>query len=465
MSRWRQFGGLAVVCAACPWAGCSGPVATSPVAERGIPADVTADEVAERLFARYNRAQSYADSASYVQHYVVRGEGVERERPFFELALALARPNRLRLTLKESISEGPDRQSYDVACDGRQLRVAVAALPDQILVAPAPAELAGDNFLPDPLLRDTLLAQSLANVFPQLAMMWNRSEDELVFPEDGAPRLLASKSLAGRVCYRLETTNPAGKRVLWIDQETDALLRMELPVDAQKGELDPDSQYMEHSVWIDFRDPAFDADIDDATFVLEAPAEATLVTALTPPVPPGPSPVTGRLAAEAAFYDPQRKKRVLEDYQDKIVVLDFWQVECPPCRRQAQLIDEVRTALGEDSGVEFLAVNVDREDAPRDLLDRTWKSWGGTFGWLADVDRQSRKTFAVEATPTLVVLDQKSRVQLWRPGPLESADELRQVLEDLRAGKDLAGEARAAHEARVAEHRRTVDSRKWTPPQ
>lgn len=438
-------------------------------ATRGVPQDVTAEEVAQRMLDKYRDATSYADSAEYVQHYVVRGEGVERQRPFFELSLALERPNRLRLTLQEAIAGSQQGgQSYDVACDGEQLRVAVSALEDQVLVAPAPDQITSDNFLPDPMLRDTLVSQSLGNVFPQLAMLLNSSDDELVFPEDGPPELLPSDKIDGRPCYRLASESPAGRRVLWIDQEDATLRRMELPIAAQQEELDPEGDFMEHSVWIDFRAPTFDAEIDDATFELQIPEQAVAVTQLTPPAPEGPRAEIGREVSELVFYDAAGDKRPLTDYAGQVVVLDFWQIDCPPCKEQAPRLAEVRDALGDaatgdEPQVVFVGANVDRKSTPAEQIAKVWQSWGGDFPWLADRDRDTRELLNIHATPTLVVLDGDARVQLWQPGLVENPALLQQAIEDLLAGKDLAAEARAAHEARLAEHRREVESHRWEP--
>ena len=453
--------------------GCSGEAGESASrdaasASAELPQDVTPEEIAEKMLAKYRSAKSYADSAAYVQHYVVRGDGVQRERPFFELSLAFERPNRLRLKLHESIPGATGAQSYDIASDGEQLRVAVAAMPDQLLVTPAPEEIGPNNFLPDPLLRDTLLSQSLGNVFPQLAMLLNSSDDELVFPADGPPEFLPSQAIGDRLCYRLATTSPAGQRVLWIDQEDATLRRMELPIASQEEELDPNNEYMEDSVWIEFEEPTFDADIDDDSFELAAPKDAVLVSQLTPPAPAGPPALIGRAVGETTFYDARKKAHALDDYAGRIVVLDFWQIDCPPCRGQAEKLDAVRKALAEqtddlDEQIAFIGVNVDRDDVPATAIDKTWSSWGGSMPWLTDRDRESRQKLSIRATPTLVVLDGKSRVQLWQPGPLGDPEELQTALADLVAGKDLAAEARAAHEARLAEHRRAVEANRFKP--
>ena len=64
--------------------GCSS--SSAPAGED--PAEVRGAEIADKMLAAYRDARSYTDSATYVQSYSYRGEGVERELPFFEMSLA-----------------------------------------------------------------------------------------------------------------------------------------------------------------------------------------------------------------------------------------------------------------------------------------------------------------------------------------------------------------------------------------
>ena len=47
--------------------------------------------------------------------------------------------------------------------------------------------------------------------------------------------LLGEQDLNGRNCYRVASTSPQGKRILWIDAENYLLRRMELPIEGERG--------------------------------------------------------------------------------------------------------------------------------------------------------------------------------------------------------------------------------------
>src|SRR5688572_5910770 len=100
-SRWTQ----------CRWllpllifaAGCGKTPATSSSSAGGGTAEnalAEGERITAKMLAVYRQAKTYTDHASYVQHAVFRGEGVERELPFFHMSIALARPNRVRLNFQ-----------------------------------------------------------------------------------------------------------------------------------------------------------------------------------------------------------------------------------------------------------------------------------------------------------------------------------------------------------------------------
>jgi len=278
----------------------AGPAAAEPAADdaEAAPAeDPAAAALAEKMLAVYRGAQSYADNAVYVQYYVLKGEGVDRELPFFQMSLAFQRPNKLRLRFEEAVAgtEGP--VAYNVACDGRQMLATAAGLPLQVQCSVAPDRLTTANFLSDPLIRQSVLHRALENVFPQLAMLLNVDDRQLVFPQDEDPRLRPDAELRGRRCRRLATRSAAGERIFWIDAENYLLRRMELPIESERQALDPNNEYLQLSIRIDFLDAALDVDLAAETFALEAPPDARRLARLVKPPRPAMSP---RRADEAA---------------------------------------------------------------------------------------------------------------------------------------------------------------------
>ncbi len=275
--RVRCFGFAALAAFLLP--GCNDPPsgAGDRAHEHAAPAESRerAIAVTARMLEQYRKANSYTDHATYIEESVLRGEGVAHELPYYEISLALERPNRLRLEFSEAVeSAAGQRHGFTIACDGELLRAITPELPDQMVENPAPKKLNADNVLADPLIREKLLGRALGDVFPQLAMLLNDSDadEAAVFPQDFNPRMLANEKIGDLECLRVATSHPEGTRVLWLDAETYALRRMELPIEAHRQRIDPDNNFLRLSVRIDFADATFDAQIQPSSFALEPQA-------------------------------------------------------------------------------------------------------------------------------------------------------------------------------------------------
>jgi outer membrane lipoprotein-sorting protein len=272
MHLLRHFCGPLAALSVALAVGCSkSPPSTDSDAERAA-SMARAVEITSRMLQAYREADSYSDHATYVEESVLRGEGVAHELPYYQMSLALDRPNRLRLTFAEALTGASGaQQGFDVASDGEFIRASLPEIPEQMVEKPAPAEFTTANVLPDPLIREMLLERALSDVFPQLAMLLNQSDDDehAVFPDDSNPRLLPDAERNGHLCYRVATSHPEGTRVLWIDRETYILRSVELPVEVHRQRIDPDRNFLRFSVRIDIEDATFNAEIDESSFTLE----------------------------------------------------------------------------------------------------------------------------------------------------------------------------------------------------
>ncbi|RIK88614.1 MAG: hypothetical protein DCC67_00290 [Planctomycetota bacterium] len=447
--------------ALCIAAGCTGQSSPGAAAGNGAAegARLTAEQIADRMLAAYRNARSYTDRATYVQHSVHRAEGVERELPFFDMSLAFERPNRLRLGFQEAVEQSSANQGFTIASDGKIVRAMAGGLPGQVQETAAPAELTLENFLPDPYLREVFQGRTIGDVFPQLAMLLHQDDRQQVFPSDEAPRLLAPQQLDGRRCYRVATTSPAGTRTLWIDCKNYLLRRMELPIDAQRRQLDPDGSYTRLAVWIDFKDASFNAAIDDAAFTMEAPADVRRVRRFVLPAPAAPPEKLGKSIAEVAFTTLDGQELTAKSFAGKTVLLDFWQINCAPCKAHTPALDALYRELAGTENFAFYAVNTEPTGrAPNDAVARTLASWGGTMPILRIASAEVLEKLQVAGTPTLLLLDADGRLQYRHERQVQDADALGQVIRRVLAGDDLAALARAERRQLLQEYERELEA-------
>ena len=98
----------------------------------------------------------------------------------------------------------------------------------------------------------------------------------------------------------------------------------------------------------------------------------------------------------------------LSDLEGKVVLLDFWATNCPPCIAELPNIKQLYAQL-HDKGFEIVGISLDGDDQ---LVEQFSKQAGMT--WRQIVDRQSvetlRERYHVRTIPSLYILDKKGTI-------------------------------------------------------
>ena len=140
----------------------------------------------------------------------------------------------------------------------------------------------------------------------------------------------------------------------------------------------------------------------------------------------GPMPAISGLTLDGGRLDPS-------DYRGKVVVLNFWNQDCPPCRQEMPLLQrESRRLAGEGVaviGVLYVGGNWPNDpEAARSFLDRL----GITYPNLLDGSSGLAREFGIAGIPSTIVVDRSGEMRFrvlgrLRPGDL---DELLSMLEE-----------------------------------
>jgi len=440
--------------------GCGGTSSPStPSAEGETTVDgLTAAELVEKMYGTYRQAKSYTDNASYVRQAVLRGEGVERETTFFQMSLAFERPNKLRFRFHEAGGGASDGHDYDVASDGTKVRSSASSVPRQVHEAIAPIALTPENFIPEPEMRVAILGVSLENLYPPLLMLLADPKQRSIFPGESDLQFLDEQKLGDVDCYRVRMSSPSGKRILWIDKKSTLLRRMELPIQSQMKLLNPDDMFSQIAIYVDFEENTLDAQIDAATFELEVPEEARRVRRFIPPAPAGPSPDLGKPVGDFQFATLDGEEVNQKTLAGKLVVFDFWFTGCPPCKLQTPILEKVYQAFKDNEEVAFYSVSTDPPRVPSDVVAKTMVDWGGSMPVLRDSESSGYKHLKIRATPSVVLLDRKGRLQMFQPGMHRQSGPLIAAIQKLVDGEDLAANAKAEHERQLVEYEQVLDA-------
>lgn len=112
---------------------------------------------------------------------------------------------------------------------------------------------------------------------------------------------------------------------------------------------------------------------------------------------------TGSPAPNFVLPDVDGKTHRLKDYSGKIVVINFWSVECPSSIRADEQIQPMLEAWGDEVVLLSIASNANetREQISEEARLR------GTTPILHDADQEVAKTYGAVTTPHIFVIDQE----------------------------------------------------------
>lgn len=155
--------------------------------------------------------------------------------------------------------------------------------------------------------------------------------------------------------------------------------------------------------------------------------KALLTPAAPPPAPgatPGPAaPLVGHIAPDVALHQLDGKPLTLGDLRGSVVVLNFWYVNCEPCRFEMPALQRVYDAR-KAHGLVMLGVDtVDDTATIRTFVGQL----GVRYPIVQDEDLRTTLRYKVVDTPSTFVIDRHGVIRFKTVGPVERSDLEREV--------------------------------------
>lgn len=138
---------------------------------------------------------------------------------------------------------------------------------------------------------------------------------------------------------------------------------------------------------------------------------------------------TARGATAPGFSLPeyQSGKTVhLADYQDKVVLVNFWATWCPPCKEEIPAFLQVRNSLHAE-GFEILGISLD-EGGPSVVLPFA-QEYGITYPLVMGNQALTQSYGGIRGIPTSFLVDREGRIVEKYIGPIDAQT----LTEDVRA--------------------------------
>lgn len=433
MTRFARFG-LVVMLAA---VGCGGPSAKAPVTP--VAKTKTAEELLSRVFEVYANADTYRDQGVVRLSFESPAGVVRNEHP---LALKFVRPNKLQLTAYRT----------SVVSDGRRLLAQIKDettqdVDGQVVLRPAPTQLQLADLTADALLYDTLVGRLQRNPI-QLELLLDQSGLKIAATQPGVSKLLEPEKLDGVPCQRVEISAGDGATILWIDEKSLLIRRVEYPAKQLFPELAADESVRKLQLVADLNEPAIDRPLSDNFFAIKTPEGAKVMRTFVVPPKPLPTELFGKRPKAFAFAPGSDAPLTQEEMQGKPHVL-LWFNDDPVCEAALRQFDAVRKELEKDDQLVFRAVCIVPEQVSTAAVHKQLLAWEVETPWVRDAKLVGRDVFKIAALPALTVFDADGKVQIFdQQVGTQLAQQLPVILERVVKGEDLAAEviARAERE-------------------
>jgi thiol-disulfide isomerase/thioredoxin len=124
------------------------------------------------------------------------------------------------------------------------------------------------------------------------------------------------------------------------------------------------------------------------------------------------------------------------EWDDKVVVINYWASWCPPCVREVPVFTETQAVLG-DAGVQVVGIAVDRREDVETFVAQYPVNYPILLANAEAVALSKRLGNRVEGLPFTVIFDRRGRRVFSRTGEVTAA-ELKAELEGLVDAPPLA---------------------------
>ncbi|MBU1061401.1 MAG: TlpA family protein disulfide reductase [Candidatus Omnitrophica bacterium] len=119
-------------------------------------------------------------------------------------------------------------------------------------------------------------------------------------------------------------------------------------------------------------------------------------------------PVSLKRAPDFTLFDMEGRQKKLSDFEDKVIILDFWATWCPPCKAEIPhfiaLYDEYK-----DEGLEIIGVVLDKD--AENSIGYFAKEYGINYTILLGNRVVTDLYGGIVSIPTTFVIDRDGRIR------------------------------------------------------
>lgn len=128
--------------------------------------------------------------------------------------------------------------------------------------------------------------------------------------------------------------------------------------------------------------------------------------------------LVGKKRPGFSFKDLSGKMRLTDEWNGKILIVNFWATWCPPCRKEMPAFVELQKKYGA-KGLQFVGIALDNETDVKDFADNFEINYPILIAAdLAGVNTAKAYGDHLGALPYTVIVDRQGIIQFVNPGEI-----------------------------------------------
>jgi len=110
-----------------------------------------------------------------------------------------------------------------------------------------------------------------------------------------------------------------------------------------------------------------------------------------------------------SMKDMDGKLRNADEWNGKVLIVNFWATWCPPCRKEIPAFIELQDQYG-DQGLQFVGIAIDDKDKVQDYIDTMGINYPVLVGEIDAIDLAKRYGNRFGALPFTAVVDRSGKI-------------------------------------------------------